>query len=294
MRFTIGLFYLLISITAHAKPLKGDAGLDRSKMEHCRSVDETIVLSSGKKVNMPLCVSESSIWSAYYLVPYEVALQTLKSSGVYPVRLNGQFALFQFTLIDYQVGTLGPYKEIVANFWTSQNPNFEGTPEKLMELMAGFPGAPVKEHGLYIFKLWVDRRKAMLAGNEIWGSNKSMSKIIYTVINGGLQLKVTDRRDREILTMNWSSAPKTKILHGYDTNFYAGYPGFGNGPTFGQAQTWGTVYQTENPTADQVQLHANREVPFGAAMDDLSQHAIPLYLRYVPNYQLISDKPKLK
>jgi hypothetical protein len=274
-----------------AAPIKGDSGVDRARLANCRSIESTVKLSNGRIANLPLCVADSKVWATYYLVPYDKAEKYLAPYGVYPIKMNGAFAFMQLALIDYKISTLGPYLEVTLNFWTSRTAGTEGTTDKFMELMANFPGAPVKDHGLFALKLWVDHKKPLLAGNEIWGSNKTMAKITYTENNGGVQLQMNNRKNESILAVEWKAIPTGAIPGFFDTNSYVGLPGLGAGPLFSQAQTWGTVQQMDRIAPDQLKVKADPNDPFGAIIEDLTKNGLPVLLRYVPDYQLIYSRP---
>jgi hypothetical protein len=226
----------------------------RSEIKNCPDPIATQKLSNGDTLEIPLCIGDAKIWAVNYSADLD-AIQKDLPKGLYAVRYNGENrALAQMYFVDYSEGTLGPYQEGIFTVWVSPLPNqnggdlvFAGTsarpfpPIDSPEILNTI--TPPSDHNFMISrKIWVTSDPALRAGNEVWGTNKTLVDTKFTQ-DKSPSFEILDKEGKSIVKMDWNSLPDSTIPLPFWSNMHMGFPGKDEqNPVVGHVKTGGTIY----------------------------------------------------
>jgi hypothetical protein len=99
-------------------------------------------------------------------------------------------------------------------------------------------------------KIWVTTDRALKAGNEAWGTNKTLAQTKFTE-GDSPSFEILDENGKSIVKMDWNSVPDSGIALPFWNNMYMGFPGEAeNNPLVAQTKTGGKVYQGKIETSE--------------------------------------------
>ncbi len=205
----------------------------RQATEFCQNQDqglsEPFIVDHQKyQIRFPICYGFGENLVVTGSANPAVIDQHLKPLGLYaqrvlmPVGINAdggvkliQAAIVQVSGIKYSKSTIGGYNEVgIGVLATTKEDEVLPFPVLLEKLSLGRKDGVVRDTGFFIAKLWVDEKKALAAGNQIWRYNKEMSSIVMK--NQKAQspeahgFSLADSHGEKIFVTTWEQFPTSK------------------------------------------------------------------------------------
>jgi hypothetical protein len=175
----------LLSSLSFASPGPQGDGLNmpRSAFKRCPGVSSVHALSSGQRVEFPICYEGARSIALEGTVDARLLDERLSSFGLYSVPFQEGRALVRWYFLEYDKTTLGPYRESFIGVVASKERKRSGMMQ-LLRMWSGMPGGPPSDVGIFEMNLWVDQTFALAVGNELLGTEKRMANITVDLRGG--------------------------------------------------------------------------------------------------------------
>ncbi|MEM7646043.1 MAG: hypothetical protein AAF203_03965 [Pseudomonadota bacterium] len=143
-------FILVFSATSQAQS-------DRERFPLCTTKSDEITkhFVAGHVVETPLCFQDIRYLSVLGLMDYKEALSAIAHKNLFPVTQDGQ-AIVNIAGIEYGDSSFDvQYKEVVIAIMVASEPMDNGFSRLAEYAKQGGP-EPTREHGFYVYKIWVE------------------------------------------------------------------------------------------------------------------------------------------
>lgn len=248
--------------------------------ESARGSQQSVALSDGTTVEMPLLTYGAEMFSAFFTISASKARALLPSTDLRPVRPSPRRALLAVQVMEYREKSIEPYREFVVSLLVHRGPDLPVASAALMERM---PGA-----GAYLAHIAVTTEESRRVGWEVLGFPKFLCEVelaetsserIAEVSEGGSPIftlavrKPAGYRERQRSFYSYSLGPDDNRLYHVPYE-YTAKAGFRFGPR-------------------SARLHLG-DHSVSQEIADLRPSASPLLSTHIPQFSLVSNLPDAK
>jgi len=170
-------------------------------------------------VELPVFCSDGSAVVAFFSCDYKKAVQKLKGTGLYPIRVSRGKAIATLGLFEYRQSTLEPYNEGFLMIAVSPQPRMSSLSQRLQLFMT----AEKRKLGFYTLDLPITEELPLVAGREIWGVPKFLADISLNFSNDGFRGEVLVKSTGEKILSLESSFNKGMPFRFLDSMVYSNH-----------------------------------------------------------------------
>lgn len=147
--------------------------------------NESIHLSNGEVIALPLHVYQASGMLLIGLVDFEEVKNITEKSGLYPLEIIPGKSLGMVYALDYQKASIPSYKEVIVSLVVGEGQSQSKFSDLASFLMAYSPfmknllQGKLPNTGTYIHRISVTSETSKLLGIEAWGTPKVIEHFMY-------------------------------------------------------------------------------------------------------------------